>query len=139
VRHVEPAGGTSLEIAATADRFAAALARGDSAEAAAVYVEDAIVLPPSGNVISGRDAIERFWLSGIEIGLDAVELEPLGRGNANSIVYEHGRYRIVLAPDGGRLQEQRGAYVVVHVQAAEDSSWRWAVGAFGDPRQEEEA
>lgn len=119
------------EIAANTERFSAALGSGDGAGAATVYVEEALLLPPTGDVISGREAIERFWRSGIEIGLRAVELEPLGRAGMGSVVYEHGRYRMLLALVDDRSKVERGAYVVVQVQADEDSPWRWAVNAFG--------
>ena len=126
------------EIAANTERFSAALGSGDGAGAATVYVEEALLLPPTGDVISGREAIERFWRSGIEIGLRAVELEPLGRAGMGSVVYEHGRYRMLLSPAAGRSKVQRGAYVVVHVRVADDSSWHWAVSTFGDRQQVKE-
>jgi uncharacterized protein (TIGR02246 family) len=138
VRCAKVAGKVRPEIAANAGRFAAALANGDGAGAAAVYVEDGLLLPPAGGVMSGREAIERFWRSGIEIGLRAVELEPLAWGGADSILYEHGRYRMLLLPAAGRSKVQRGAYVVVHVRVADDSSWHWAVSTFGDRQQEKE-
>lgn len=138
VLRAELAGKVRPEIAANAGRFAASLAGGDGAGAAAVYVEDGFLLPPAGGVMSGREAIERFWRSGIEIGLRTVELEPLGWGSAASIVYEHGRYRMLLSPAAGRSKVQRGAYVVVHVPVAGDSSWQWAVSLFGESQQEKE-
>jgi uncharacterized protein (TIGR02246 family) len=125
------------EIGANAERFAAALASGDGSGAAAVYVEDAVLLPPAGGAIRGREAIERFWQSGIEIGLRAVELEPLGWGGAGAILYEHGRYRMLLSA-AGRSKVQRGAYVLVHVQVTDDGSWHWAVSTFGDRQQVKE-
>ena len=118
------------EIAATTSRFLAAVVSGDGASAAAVYGEDALLLPPTGGVISGRDAIERFWRSGIEIGLRSVELEALGHGGTGTVLYEHGRYQMLLAPGRGRSTVERGAYLAVHVQD-DHSSWHWAVTAFG--------
>jgi ketosteroid isomerase-like protein len=128
---------TDVEIAAHTGRFSAALTDGDGARAAAVYGEDALLLPPAGGVISGRTAIARFWRSGIEIGLRGVELEPLGCGGAGAVLYEHGRYRMLLAPIDGRSNVERGPYIVVHVRA-DDGSWHWAVSTFGDRQQERE-
>ena len=122
------------EIAASTERFAAALEGGDGAGAARAYADEAILLPPTGDVICGREAIERFWRSGIEIGLRAVELEPLGRGSTGSVTYEHGRYRMLLAPVDDRSRVERGGYLVVLVRAGENGSWRWAVNAFGAPK-----
>jgi len=119
------------ELAADTKRFTAAVGSGDGARAATVYDEQALLLPPTGDVISGRAAIERFWWSGIEIGLREVALEPLGRGRTASVRYEHGRYRMLFALADDRTKVERGAYVVVQVQADDDSPWRWAVNAFG--------
>jgi ketosteroid isomerase-like protein len=101
-----------------------------TAPAPAIYVDDAFLLPPTGDVISGRDAIERFWSSGIEIGLQSVELEALTRGGAGPVLYERGRYRILFAAEHSRPQVECGPYVLVHVQG-QDGSWRWAVTTFG--------
>lgn len=128
------------EIVALAERFRGSLDRGDGTGAAAIYGEDALLLPPTGAVISGRSAIERFWWGGIEVGLRAVEFEAVGRGGAGSVFYEHGRYRMLLARADGRNVE-RGPYIVVHVQS-DDGSWHVAVTTFGtqqgDPREAKE-
>jgi ketosteroid isomerase-like protein len=118
------------KIAATTRQFSAALTSGDGAGAAAVYVEDAFLLPPTGDAISGRDAIARFWRSGIEIGLRAVELETVGLTDAGGVLYEHGRYRMLLALADGGSNVKTGAYIVVHVQVNR-ASWCWAGNAFG--------
>ena len=123
----------SVEIAANTGRFSAALIDGDGAGAAAVYGEDALLLPPAGHVIAGRDAIARFWRSGIEVGLRGVELETLGRTGAGPVLYEHGQYRMRFTPLAGRARAEHGPYILVHVRAGGDGSWRWVVAALGAP------
>jgi hypothetical protein len=44
----------------------------------------------------------------------------------------------MLLSAAGRSKVQRGAYVLVHVQVTDDSSWHWAVSTFGDRQQEKE-
>jgi ketosteroid isomerase-like protein len=131
VARVDLAAELEVEIAATSGRFSAALTSGDGPGASAVYVEDAVLLPPAGDAISGRDAIARFWQGGIEIGLHAVELDALGRGGVGPVLYEHGRYRMRFAPTGGRLRVERGPYILVHVRTGPDGSWQWGVAALG--------
>ena len=117
------------EIDAGNERFLQELARGDAAAVASAYNEDAILLPPAGEAVRGRKAIESFWQSGIEIGVRALELEPLERGDAGQLVYEVGRYRMVLQPAEDQPTLERGAYVVLHRQDP-DGSWRRAVDTF---------
>ena len=84
------------EIDASNTWFLQKLADGETAAAATAYEEHAVLLPPVGEAITGRKAIEIFWQSGIEIGVQAVELEPLERRQAARVVCEIGRYRFVL-------------------------------------------
>jgi ketosteroid isomerase-like protein len=116
-------------IDASTERFLQELARGEAAAAASTYDEDAILLPPAGEAVRGRKAIESFWQSGIEIGVRALELEPLERGEAGRLVYEVGRYRMVMQGAEDQPTLERGAYVVLHRQDP-DGSWRRAVDTF---------
>jgi ketosteroid isomerase-like protein len=109
------------EINASTERFLQELARGEAAAAASTYDEDAILLPPAGEAVRGRKAIESFWQSG--------NLEPLERGEAGRLVYEVGRYRMVMQGAEDQPTLERGAYVVLHRQDP-DGSWRRAVDTF---------
>ena len=117
------------ETSANRDTFLSALNRGDATMASSVYHENALLLSPTGDVLSGRAAIERFWQSGIEIGLGAVELRPLSHSAWGALIYEDGLYQMVLTPVADRPAADRGRYLIVHVQS--QGSWRWAVSAFG--------
>jgi ketosteroid isomerase-like protein len=130
VPHAGLALKSEADLARNTARWSAGLSDGDGVSAAAVYADDALLLPPEGDVISGRQAIERFWQSGIDIGLRSVELEPVGRGASGSIVYEHGHNRMDLAQANGESKVERGSYVLVHAQA-DGGTWHWAVTSFG--------
>jgi ketosteroid isomerase-like protein len=123
------------EINASNARFLEEIARGDAAAAAGVYAERAVLVPPSGEAIRGRKAIESFWRSGIEIGVRAVELEALELGDAGRLTYEVGRYRMLLRPADNEPRFERGAYVVLYKQEP-DGSWLRAVDTFNrEPSQ----
>lgn len=117
------------EIDASTERFLQELARGDAAAAASIYDEHAILLPPTGEVVRGRKAIESFWQSGIEVGVRTIELEPHERGEAGRLVYEIGRYRMVMQAVEDQPALEHGAYVVLHRQEP-DGSWLRAVDTF---------
>ena len=123
------------EIDAANERFLQELAHGDAAAAASAYEEHAVLLPPAGEGVRGRKAIERFWQSGIEIGVRAVELEPLDRRGAGPVVYETGRYRIILRLAEGQPTLEHGAYVAFHRQRR-DGSWLRVADTFNrEPSQ----
>ena len=117
------------EIEASNGRFLEELARGDAAAAAAVYAEGAVLLPPTGELIRGRKAIESFWRSGIEIGVRSIELQRLEHSEADQLLYELGRYRMLVQRVEREPKLERGAYVLLHRQEP-DGSWRRAVDMF---------
>jgi len=114
--------------------FAAALRGGDAAAAAAVYSEDASLLPPSAEPLKGRDAITAFWRAGVEAGISDVELDALELERVGGLAYEIGRYALRLRPAGGATVVDRGSYVLVHAQQT-DGSWRRAVEMFSPDAQ----
>ncbi len=125
----EVRGTVRTEVDASNGRFLEELARGDAAAAAAVYAEGAILLPPTGEVIRGRKAIENFWRSGIEIGVRSVELQRLEQSEADRLLYELGRYRMLVQEVEHEPKLERGAYVLLHRQEP-DGSWVRAVDMF---------
>ena len=117
------------EVAENNARFAAALAHADAVEACSVYAEGATLLPPGGEAISGRAAIEGFWRGGIEVGVRSLHLETLVLEEAGGLGYEIGRYRLLLAANGVGARSDVGKYVVVH-KRQRDGSWKRAVDIF---------
>ena len=106
-------------IVARDSEFMDAFARRDAAAVAALYTEGGQLLPPHGDVVTGRAGIEMFWKSAMEMGiasagLDTVELDDLG-----DTAIEIGRYTLV-ASDGEMLEH--GKYLVVWKQ--DGGAWR---------------
>ena len=76
-------------IQSLSDQFAKAFNAGDAAAVAALYTEDAIILPPGGEMMKGRSAIQAFWKGAAEQfdngKLTTVEVKPLGNEAAREI------------------------------------------------------
>ena len=93
------------------DRFAQAFNAGDGAAVAALYTEDAVILPPGGEMMKGRNAIQTFWTGATkQLGdgkLTTVEVKPLGSEAAREIGTFSFRTK------GSQPQEVTGKYVVV--------------------------
>jgi uncharacterized protein (TIGR02246 family) len=109
--------------------FAAALRSGDAAAAAAIYADDATLLAPDADVVRGRTAIERFWRTGVETGIEQVELVVIELQQRGDVAFEVGRYALFLAPESGIPVIDRGRYLVVHRVEA-DGRWRRAAEMF---------
>jgi uncharacterized protein (TIGR02246 family) len=121
------------EIDASNARFVTALAAGDAAAAVAVYAADGTLVAPAGDVIRGREAIERFWRSGIDLGLRTAEYEALDHCRGRELAFEFGRCRLHLENGDGPPKTELGSYLVVYARE-DDGSWRRAVDMFTTAR-----
>jgi uncharacterized protein (TIGR02246 family) len=71
------------------DQWGAAFNRGDAAAVAAMYTEDAYVLPAGAPIVKGRAAIEGFWRQAMQqladVKCTTLDVKPLGRSAAREI------------------------------------------------------
>jgi uncharacterized protein (TIGR02246 family) len=121
------------EIDAINARFVAALAAGDAGAAVAAYAADGTLVAPAGDVVQGREAIERFWRSGIDLGLSRAEYEAIDHCRGRELAFEVGRCRLHLESGDGPPRTELGSYLVVYARD-DDGSWRRAVDMFTTAR-----
>ena len=104
------------------DVWTAAFTKGDAAAVAALYTEDAYVLPPGSAMVKGRAGIEAFWRQAAQQMSDAklttVDVLPLGRSAAREIG------TVTLKTKSQPPQEVVGKYVVVWRKVGRD--WKLA-------------
>ena len=104
------------------DVWTAAFNKGDAAAVAALYTEDAYVLPPGSAMVKGRAAIEAFWRQAAQQMSDAklttVDVLPLGRSAAREIG------TVTLKTKSQPPQEIVGKYVVLWRKVGRD--WKLA-------------
>lgn len=99
-----PAAAQSKAIIQKADdQWAEAFNKGDAAAVAAMYTEDAYVLPAGAEMMKGRSAIEAFWRQQMQqigdVKCTALDLKPLGqRGKSAPAASKqsHSRLRTAL-------------------------------------------
>jgi ketosteroid isomerase-like protein len=91
------------------DKFAQAFNAGDAAAVAALYTDDAVILPPGAEMMKGKNAIRAFWKGAAE---------QLGDG----AVREIGTF--TFRTKGAQPQDITGKYVVVWEKVGSD--WRLA-------------
>jgi ketosteroid isomerase-like protein len=80
---------------------------------AALYAENAVVLPPDAPMISGRAAIEEFWRGLMAAGARGVNLVTLRLAGSGDVLHEVGRATITIQPEDGETSTQTVKYVVV--------------------------
>jgi uncharacterized protein (TIGR02246 family) len=93
------------------DKFAEAFNKGDATAIAAMYTDDAVVLPPGSEMVKGKSAIQAYWKKSSEqlgdIKLVTVDVKPLG----NIAAREIGTF--TLKTKAQPPQDVAGKYVVV--------------------------
>jgi uncharacterized protein (TIGR02246 family) len=78
-------------IEAAVASYVTAANRGDADALAALYADDAVLLPPDHEPIQGREAIGEFWRQGTDEGLEVTTLRVDVSGDVGYLV---GRYRL---------------------------------------------
>lgn len=104
-------------IEATNAELIAALARGDAAGVAATYTADGQMLPPNGQTLEGRAAIQSLWQEWIKAGFTKLTLTPIDVEGVGDSAYEVGKY---VSTDGKVTDE--GKYVVIWKR--QQGKWR---------------
>jgi uncharacterized protein (TIGR02246 family) len=85
--------------------FAAALGRKDFPALAALYTTDAVVMPPNGQPVSGRTAIEKFWEAAhAALGIKSAILRTLEVFSAGDIATEIGEASLLVAGGTANLK-----------------------------------
>jgi uncharacterized protein (TIGR02246 family) len=107
-------------------RFTAAFSKGDFGEVAAMYTEDAFLLPPGTEMIKGRADIQSYWTKASEgmgdVELTTVDVKPLGTEAAREV----GTFK--LKTKGQEPREIIGKYVVVWQRVGND--WKLATDVW---------
>lgn len=106
-------------ISAAYEKFVDAVARGDADAITGLYTEEARILPPGGDIVSGRDALPAFWAAMLGMGIKRCSFDTLEVEEHGDVAIEIGR--VTLYADGD-VQIDTPKYLVVWKR--EDGEWR---------------
>jgi ketosteroid isomerase-like protein len=91
-----------------------------------IYTRGARILPPGAPMISGREAIRKFWSEMVQSAnataavLTSIDVMPVGEG-----AVEIGKAVLTVEPPGQSTAQMEVKYVVYWQQ--EDGRWKWHV------------
>jgi uncharacterized protein (TIGR02246 family) len=101
------------EIDAANQKWIAAFNRGDAAAVAALYTDQATVLPPGSDMVSGHDAIQKFWGGAIQNGLKNATLQTVVVEQFGNAAREIGRFTLDVTNPQKPTVHVEGKYVVL--------------------------
>jgi ketosteroid isomerase-like protein len=119
----QTAGGMAGAFAKAARDFEAAVGRGDAAGLAALYTEDAVLMPPNHPAVNGRAAIQEFLAGMLAQGARNMKLVQTTVAGAGSNGYEVGTYEFDLGPASAPVHD-KGKYIVGMKRSA---SGKWLI------------
>ncbi len=114
---------------ATNRQFEEAIARGDAAACAAVYTEDAKILPPDSPVLTGKQAAQGLWQSIIDMGVKRVSLQTLELEEMGDGAVERGAATVEIQGEGGQTVQASAKFIVLWRRQA-DGAWKWHWDCF---------
>jgi len=111
---------TLTQIAHNNGAFMTAFERVDSAAVAAVYTENAQILPPNFPVMTGKPAIQSFWQGAMDMGVAKAELKTIEFEEHGDTAWEVGEGTLK-TKDGQIIDVAK--YIVIWKR--EQGVWKW--------------
>ena len=114
---------------ATNRQFEEAMSRGDADACAAVYTDDAKILPPDSPALTGKQAAQGLWQSIIDMGVKGISLQTLELEEMGDRAVERGAATIDIQGEGGQTIQASAKFIVLWRRQA-DGAWKWHWDCF---------
>jgi uncharacterized protein (TIGR02246 family) len=99
--------------------FMEAFSQGDAAGIADLYTDDGQVLPPNGDFVIGKEAIETFWQVVMDMGIKEANLHIGEVEEQGDLAVEVSKFTLI--GEEGQVLDQ-GKYIIVWKQ--ENGQWK---------------
>ncbi len=84
----------------------------DSAKLAALYAENAVLMPPNAPMAKGRPAIQAVWKGMMDQNARDIVLTSIDRSVSGDLGYEAGTYTLNMGAPGGPVASDKGKYLM---------------------------
>lgn len=103
--------------------YSNALREGDLPRVLDSYMDEAVVIPPDGDMIRGKKAIGEMYQALWQLGMKEVTLTTIEIGGCGDIAYEIGRTKVQIQPEGMKAMSDSTKYLVVWKRQP-DGKWK---------------
>ncbi|MCA8881329.1 MAG: SgcJ/EcaC family oxidoreductase [Rhodobacteraceae bacterium] len=94
-----------------------------AAAAAAVFTEDARLLPPGEPMVEGREAIGKYWQGAMDAGVHGLDLNLIAVEMQGDTMIETGTWSVLVPGENGGETRVGGKSLVIWKKQA-DGVWR---------------
>ena len=108
----DPRSGDTGGLARLQTEWAAAANAKDSARVAALYAENAVLMPPNAPIANGRPAIQAVWKGMMDENARDITLTAIDRSVSGDLGYEAGTYTLNMGAPGGPVASDKGKYLM---------------------------
>ena len=103
-------------------KFSEELRRGDAVAVAALFTDDAILLPPNSEMIRGRQGIEEFWGAVFQGGMKDITATIMESSGSGDTIHGVGNFASEISQKGQKPVEVKGKYITILKHTA--SGWK---------------
>ena len=112
------------DMEARIQEYTAALASGDAAALAAMFADDAIMMPPNAKALAGKQAIQDMWAANFEKATYKATIAAAESEVAGGWMYGRGTYTTTVTPKaGGEAIEDTGKWMSIS-KSMPDGTWK---------------
>jgi uncharacterized protein (TIGR02246 family) len=101
----------------------------DARGIAALYTENATLLPPGQPMMTGRQNIQGFWQGFFDAGASDAKLKSVQISGSGDLAYEVGEYSAMMPQPSGGTAPGTGKYLVVF-ERQQDGTLKMAADMF---------
>ena len=104
-------------------KYSAAIREGNVAGIADVYTVDATLVPPDGEILKGKQAIEELYKKFFQMGMKDIAFTTIEVGGSGDTAYEIGKTKVRIQPEGQAAIRDSTKYLVIWKRQA-DGTWK---------------
>lgn len=94
-------------------KFSEAVREGNVAGVVAVYADDATMVPPDGDIVKGKQAIEGLYKKFFQMGVKEIVMTTVEVGGSGDTAYELGKSKVRIQPEGQPAMMDSTRYLVI--------------------------
>jgi uncharacterized protein (TIGR02246 family) len=104
-------------------RYSQAIREGNLAGIVDGYTVDATLVPPDGEIIKGKRAIEELYTKLLQIGMKDIAFTIIEVGGSGDTAYEIGKTKVRIQPEGQTVMIDSTKYLVIWKRQV-DGTWK---------------